>query len=298
MGVRGSLPDYMQPGRATFTGPTAGGYVTFGFTTHDLINSEVGLFRFVAPFDMRIMYITQNCNLRGSDPTFKIENETAGTVLRAAATIGQDTAVVAYGAEESAVIANTDVSRGDVLLVTLEADAGDAAADVTVFITAWVRGHTVDSDYPAVVADGESANKKSIEGRTTIGGPLAGFYYIWAIGGSDFAFNDEAAVDIYRMVCPFDMRVMETTIVCNTKATSPTYSFINASEGNNIVAQRAWPAVDTPETLNTALTNRGLSKGDILTLTFGNGAGDAVTDFTFMATFYVKGHRAADKAND
>lgn len=146
--IPGNLPAHMNPGRGTYTGPVSGGLFELSMSWSDQPlaadgDSEV---RLRMPFDCRIHRISSGASAGTGSPSWKVENETDSTTIVADNTMASTTSKV-YDAEQSSnTLSNVDVARGDILLFTFSSPVSQAASDVTLQITGWVKNHVHVSD--------------------------------------------------------------------------------------------------------------------------------------------------------
>lgn len=119
-----------------------------------------------------------------------------------------------------------------------------------------------------------------------------------------FATGTNGNTYIQRVKLPADFRVAETNVISDVIVATVQYAISNgAAGGTDIVANRAFPASDTHETLTptsaTALANRDMVKGDVLTATLvTSGGAGAFTNLRVDVSGYEVGYIVADPKDD
>jgi len=125
--------------------------------------------------------------------------------------------------------------------------------------------------------------------RGKVSGPFAGAYDHF-----EFTFpavaNNDTLIQRHVMLAPF--RVCRVAIVADTVTSDPTFAISNgAAGGTDLVAAVNMPASDTAAMVEaSALTNRNLARGDVLTCTIVADAGDAATHVVVDVGGYYTGH--------
>ncbi len=124
-------------------GPVVGAYMTFTFGYDALANSEVRIYRIVAPCALRIMEVSHVTTTTTSDPLIEIKTDGTDLIVAVAMAASATAQTWTPTSSPGLVEAQRDVAKGDIILVTLTADSGDAVVDGTLVISCFTSGHVV-----------------------------------------------------------------------------------------------------------------------------------------------------------
>lgn len=133
--------------RTTFSGPVAGTYVTIPITFDDIVPDEDTIFRVVAPWNFRIHEICMVADTRAPTTTYQFTNQTTGVdIIATRACPASDTPEVITPTSSPALpAAARNVTKGDILRLTIDVNVAGALAGVCFTITGHTTGHAVAS---------------------------------------------------------------------------------------------------------------------------------------------------------
>lgn len=144
----GNLPVHMTAsgGRSAAPGPLAGFYLMYAITLadHGVTPDTVLGYDYVAPFDMRIEEACFSLQSKTNTPTYGIINVTQSAATIVGTTNFTTGGEVAYwngSSDGTGTLGNRNITKGDQIRFVVGNSAGDAAVDVAVMMTFYVKGH-------------------------------------------------------------------------------------------------------------------------------------------------------------
>lgn len=131
-------------GKSTFSGPVAGAYDVIQLAVPGTLVVGDGAAKWIAPYDCRLVHV--GAWLKDTGAT---SGNTQLQVSSAATDFLATTLDIAYndadGVAETTNLANQNISRGDVVEIDIDTIPTGASADLTVHLTVYVKGHTVNT---------------------------------------------------------------------------------------------------------------------------------------------------------
>lgn len=133
-----------QNNRTRFPGPITRTPHTFSFVFAAVLVNDTLIQRITIPAAFRVCETEAVANVVGSDPTYTISDGAAGgTDIVAARNMPASNVSEVLTPTSAPALANRDLVKGDVLTVTIVADAGDTAAQLRVNVSGYFEDFIV-----------------------------------------------------------------------------------------------------------------------------------------------------------
>lgn len=129
-------------GRSTFSGPVAGAYAVVPLVVAGTLSAGDGAVKWPAPFACRLVHVGAHLGDTGgtSGATSVQLSVDATDYLTASLDIAYDDT---DGVAETTDLAAQAIARGDVLEVDIDSVPESASSDLTVYLTVYVKEHTL-----------------------------------------------------------------------------------------------------------------------------------------------------------
>jgi hypothetical protein len=130
-------------GRGNFSKPITGGYIVVPLYVPGTLAVGDGAAKWIAPFDCRLVHVGAWVkNTGGTSGNTSIQVSVGATDYLTS------NLLIAYndtdGVAETEALANQDISKGSIVEVDIDAVPGTASADLTVYLTLYVKGHSTN----------------------------------------------------------------------------------------------------------------------------------------------------------